>query len=299
MILYKNKSVVAVMLIVLLTAASLIVTGFALGGGNGDKITFFGNVHIRQGENINGSAVAIFGSVTVDGGVAGDAVAIFGDVNIKGAVNGSAVAVLGTVRAKGNAIINGDAVGVGGGVFQEKGTVVRGEVADANISLGFNRQSLLPLVTLASIFWVIMTYGLSWLVLLIIPERINNMVSQSFENLGRRFGIGTLSYILCPIIVVALAITIVGILVIPFFVIVFSIVAFISMIPMKIAIGRRIASGIQNRNSIYIHLLIGVVIVYLLKLIPVIGWLVYAFLSIVALGMAVDTRLGGSLKNNI
>ncbi len=38
--------------------------------------------------------------------------------------------------------------------------------------------------------------------------------------------------------------------------------------------------------------MVGVVLLYVLKMIPILGWLAYMMLVIYALGIAVDTRIG-------
>ncbi|MFZ5354320.1 MAG: hypothetical protein ACOZCL_16585 [Bacillota bacterium] len=286
-------------LILSIISIVLLLSAFTIASGDSDKVAFFTSLHIREDQTVNGDAVAIFGDIRVDGTVRGDAVAVFGNVVVNGTINGDTVAVAGAVEVGSNGVISGDAVGVGGGVIKERGAVIRGEEANAAMSIGINRHNILPVITYASIIGLLITYALSWLVIIIIPSNIENMAVQSLDNLGRRFGIGLLAYILLPVFALALIITMVGIIVLPFFLIAFAIASFISMIPLKIAIGRRIAASVQNSSSIYVHLLVGLIIVYLIKLIPIIGWLVYVFLAAVAMGLLIDTRMGGAFRRKV
>ena len=64
------------------------------------------------------------------------------------------------------------------------------------------------------------------------------------------------------------------------------------MVALEVAIGNRITGHLEGRNSMYIHLMVGVVLMYVLKIVPIFGWLAYLVLVTYALGVAVDTRLG-------
>lgn len=84
---------------------------------SGQRVRIFGDVLVQQDEQINGEAVAVLGSVRVDG-----------------EVRQEAVAVLGSVTLGPNAIVHGDVVSVGGRVRRSPGAEVRGGVTE--ISLG-------------------------------------------------------------------------------------------------------------------------------------------------------------------
>lgn len=284
------------MLLVLLVLSVLMLGGFADNVDSSDKVAFFSNLAVPGDTLVEGSAVAIFGNVTIDGAVRGDSVAVFGNVTVNGTVDGDVVAVFGTIRITDKAVVRGDAVGVGGGVDKAPGAVVRGDIEDITSPFGIDKHNLLPVVTYASILGILVMFGISCLAVLLIPDRMKMMTDQSLQKLGRRFGIGLVAYLLFVPVIILLAITIIGLLVIPFFIAAFFIVAFIGLIAISIAVGQKIAGSMDgNKNAIYVHLLIGVVILYVLKLIPVFGWLVYIALMIIAMGVAVDTRLGGGI----
>lgn len=84
---------------------------------SGDRVRILGDVHVAENESISGQAVAVIGSVRVDGEV-GDQV----------------VAVLGSVDLGPNAVVRGDVVSVGGRVRRAEGAQVRGNITD--VSLG-------------------------------------------------------------------------------------------------------------------------------------------------------------------
>ena len=92
----------------------------------GDRVQVFGNITIDEDEAIGGQAVAVMGSVRVDG-----------------EVGQQVVAVLGSVTLGPNARVGGDVVSVGGRVHRAEGSVVRGTItqvplADADIPVHIN-----------------------------------------------------------------------------------------------------------------------------------------------------------------
>jgi hypothetical protein len=84
---------------------------------SGDRVRIFGDVHVAEGEVLAGQAVAVMGSVRIDGEV-GDQV----------------VAVMGSVHLGPRAVVRGDIVSVGGRIHRASGSEVRGDVTE--VALG-------------------------------------------------------------------------------------------------------------------------------------------------------------------
>ena len=275
----------------------LMLCAFTQEVDNKDKIAIFNNIEVPEGITVNGDAVAIFGDATVNGDLTGDVVAIFGDVSVTGAVDGDAVAVFGKISVKDNGIISGDAAGILGGVEKSPNGTIRGEIADFNTPFNIKKpDSLIPRVSYGDLIGLFVVYAFSCLALLIAPDRVRLMSEESKLRLGRHFGIGFLIILLfipaAAVLSVLFAITLVGIIFIPFIFIAFILVAFAGMVALEVAIGHRITGHLEGSNSQYIYLMVGVVLVYALKMIPIFGWLAYLALVAYALGVALDTRLG-------
>lgn len=275
----------------------LMLCAFKLDIDNKDKVAIFNDIEIPTGVIVNGDAVAIFGDVTVKGDLTGDAVAIFGDMSVSGTIGRDAVAIFGKISVQDNGVINGDAVGIMGGVDKYPNAAIRGEIADINIPFIIKKpDSLIPRVSYGDMIGLFVVYAFSCLALLISPDRVRLMSEESRLRPGRRFGIGfviMLLFIPASIILsILFAITLIGIIFIPFIFIAFFLVAFAGMVALEVAIGHRITGNLEGRNSLYIYLMVGVVLVYVLKMIPILGWLAYFVLVAYALGVAVDTRLG-------
>jgi hypothetical protein len=84
---------------------------------SGQRVRVFGNVVVEEHESIRGEAVAVLGSVRVDGEVGGEVVAVLGSVDLGP-----------------KAIVHGDVVSVGGRVRRAPGAQLRGGVTE--VSLG-------------------------------------------------------------------------------------------------------------------------------------------------------------------
>lgn len=293
----KTKMAAAVLTGLVLSV--LMLCAFKLDVVNEDKVMIFNNIEVPAGTKVNGDAVAIFGDLTINGDLTGDAVVIFGDMSVSGTAEGDAVAIFGKISVKGNGIINGDATGIMGGVEKSPNAVIKGEIADLSTPLRIkNHYGIISGVSYGDMIALFVVYAFSCLALLIAPDRIRLMTEASRLKIGRHFSIGILIMILfipaAVVLSLLFAITLIGIIFIPFIFIAFILVAFFGMIAVEVAIGRRITGHLEGGNSLYIHLMVGVLLVYVLKVIPIFGWLAYFALVVYAVGVAVDTRLGSA-----
>ena len=93
----------------------------------GDRVRVFGDVNVREDEQVSGQVVAVIGSVRIDGEV-GDQV----------------VAVLGSVNLGPKAVVNGDIVSVGGRVRRAEGSQVRGAVTEVSLADADTRLHIGP-----------------------------------------------------------------------------------------------------------------------------------------------------------
>jgi hypothetical protein len=91
-----------------------------------------GGITVDKDEMVE-EAVAVLGSVRVDGEVAQDVVAVGGSVVVNGKVNGNVVSVGGSVHLGRNAEVMGDVTSVGGTIDREQGSKVHGSTQDVGV----------------------------------------------------------------------------------------------------------------------------------------------------------------------
>jgi hypothetical protein len=95
----------------------------------GSQFTLFNDLTVRAEESAR-EAVAVFGSVTVEGEVRGEVTAVFGSVWVDGRVEQEVTAVFGSVYLGPRAEVLRGVTAVGGRVERQEGAVVRGPVTE-------------------------------------------------------------------------------------------------------------------------------------------------------------------------
>jgi len=260
-----------------------LVSGFAYsidGSTYTDKIGLFQDIRLEQGRSIFGDMVAIFGNVTVDGSANGDVVSIFGDVTVNGSAGGEAISVFGSVRVNGS--INGDAIAVFGGVDMGSNSNINGSriqifggglntPQSARIN-GDNYQ--LPIftgsidiggvalfLTIMTILGSVVSIGLSFVLVGVMPQRMDNITTEYNVNMLRKLGLGLLLYAIYTVTLTILGAIIIGIPLIPVVLVAMGIIGFGGKTSVRMFIGRKIKG--DREWSIYKELFIGS-LVYLL-----------------------------------
>jgi hypothetical protein len=176
-----------------------------------DRVTIRGPVVIvdEEGSNI----VRVFADAKVDSNerIDGDAVAVFGSVEVDGEVTGDVVAVFGSVTLGPHAQVGGDAVAVGGALIQPPGATVSGESVSIGIFSWAPSLPALPMIILTILIcWV---FGLifAWILQALFHDRMVRISLTSSRRTAGAFLLGLASAPLLVIAVVLLSITFIGI----------------------------------------------------------------------------------------
>ena len=98
---------------------------------SGSRVKFGGNILVEK-EELAEEAVAIGGSVRVDGEVSRDVVAIGGPARINGRVGGDVVSVGGTVYLGPEAVVEGDVSSSGGTIERSPGSQIHGSTSEVD-----------------------------------------------------------------------------------------------------------------------------------------------------------------------
>lgn len=182
----------------------------------------FGNIAVSLDHLTAGTRV-----VSPDERVTGDLVVYRGDADVSGTVEGDVVALFGNVVVRPGARIDGDAIAIGGRARLEGGEVV-GEIrsiAGAVFPVARAASTLTPAQQTGrnlalAVGWFVMLAAIGGALALFAREKLERIAETVRENFSRAFVTGLLAEIaLLPAMVVsiiALAVTIIGILLIPF-----------------------------------------------------------------------------------
>jgi hypothetical protein len=256
-------------------------------------------------------AVVIMSDATIAGRVLGDVVVVLGNLHLDSTavVEGSVVVVGGQTTIVPGATIQDDFVTVGGGVDAPAGFTPRGEQvivgppglgpAMRDVTPWFTRGLLWGRVIVPDLAWNWAIVGIVLLVNLAIVLAFPRAVRASTETLSARpigsFFAGLLALLLFPPIVTILALSVVGIVIIPFV----SCALVAAWMLGKVSVARWIGAGIvreddpDSRGQGIRSMLIGFALVCLAYMIPVLGLAAWAMVGVFGLGTATLTAMAG------
>jgi uncharacterized RDD family membrane protein YckC len=261
------------------------------------------------------AAVSIFGTTTVNGSVGDAAVAVFGDTRVNGTVGGDVVAVMGNVDLGPEAVVNGQVVVVGGTLQRDPAAVVHGGVQAISIGHRFPgfgwlrawltsallKGRLLSFASGTGWAWMVAAafLGLYVLLALIFPRGTEKCAETLEQRPGFTILASLLAMLAIPLVIVLLAITGIGVLVIPFLVIGLTAAKVFGRVVMLAWFGRRITGlfggGLFSHAAVAV--LIGGVMVTLLYLVPILALIVHGLIGMLGLGAVVYTLILGMRRN--
>lgn len=271
-----------------------------------DRVVFGDSVTIVSGETISGNLVVFGGEVTLqDGGrVTGNVVVFGGNVNIDGQVDGDVAVFAGNGRIGDTAVIDGQLVTAGGNLTREQGAIVRGGesrgfefsppiVRPTPFDFGFAIVSEFVSNVLAAIALA----ALALLVLLFWPLQTTRVAEAAQTAPGQSGGLGLLTLIAVPVLLLILAVTICLSPVSAIGALALASAVIFGWIALGLLIGNRLLAALNVRHftpavaagvgTLLISLLAGI-----FDLIPCVGWLIPILLGAVGLGAVILTRFG-------
>jgi cytoskeletal protein CcmA (bactofilin family) len=200
---------------------------------DGSCVSFGGRVDVPG--TVRGDVVALGGSLGLSGSAAKDVAAIGGPVTVSGKVGGDLAAIGGDVALAQGAVVDGDLSVVGGRLSKETGAVVRGQISQVGLGalaslvpalarggsrLARDREQVSAagraLGAAAFLAFAVGTGLVLGLLALFLPQETRGAAAAIRGDFWRAAGIGTLMVVLFLPALVALAVSILGIPLIPF-----------------------------------------------------------------------------------
>ncbi|XZN98276.1 MAG: hypothetical protein ACM65K_08345 [Microcoleus sp.] len=266
-------------------------------------LIFAGNALAQSDININNTNLIRFGgSVTVaEKQVVENAVAFGGSVTVSpnAKVVDTAIAFGGDVILKKGARVEGDAYSFGGKIVQEPGAIVSGERATFSDRHGMmygsnrGRSSFFAHYFFSTIFRISSAVVAAILGLIILhssPQFLPNLATKLGQHPGLTalWGIGAIvSFVF---VTVFLAITLIGIPLIPLISVTAVVTALVGSLGVALFVGQRL---FRNGNwSLQQQFLVGLAIVTVLTLIPFFGGLVVFLVNLFGLGVILLWQFG-------
>ncbi|MDB6037925.1 MAG: hypothetical protein JWM99_1766 [Verrucomicrobiales bacterium] len=267
-----------------------------------DKIVIIGsNLTLTTNESAR-EVVVIGGDVILEGNVSRDVVVVGGKLDVHGKIGGGLVAVLTPTTIGPKASIHRETVVVGGKLDISPGAKIKHQkyqfsftnFPGADTLSDWFRAGLLlgrPLPHQFAWAWMLaaLILGFRLVVGTLFAKQVASVVGVLEQRPAGSFFTGVLSFVLFAPVCALLAISVIGILVIPF--LLCSIVAAIML--GKIAVLERIGmqigggAGASKTRGPILALVIGSIIVTLIYMIPVIGFLALGVITVQALGASI------------
>jgi len=304
----KPMTVALLLAVVLALAAP---TAALAAGPQDGQVIFGGTFTLGPGQTVDGDLLVVGGVVTLEEGssVNGDTVLFGGTISIDGEIDGSLAAMGGTVNVGPHAVIRGDVVRFGAVVSIDESATIEGQVLSEqsfdmpSIDWRFMRPTFLPfrmwsytVSPVFSVLWfmarVLLLAALAVLVVMFWPEPTRRVALAIVEQPLPSGGIGLLTLLVAPALLLALVLTICLIPVSAIGFIVFGAAAVFGVVALMFRweLHPAAAAGI---GTLVLSVLLGG-----LAEIPCIGLLgVLAILAVVSLGLGavVLTRFGSRI----
>lgn len=286
-----------------------------VGSDDGEVVKIGGNYVLRSDQEVE-RVVVISGLARIEGTVKDELVVIAGGATLAGSarVQGNLVVLGGTVEVEEGATVRGDLVVLGGGMDVPPGFEPGGEqVSIGTIPAGGMLAEVIPWFTHGLLLGRPIVPSLPWIwavvaVLAVLYLLINfvfpgpvNACAQALEDKPLSVGlVGVLVMLLIAPVSLMLVVTVIGLVLIPFFWVLILVAGLIGSVGVARWLGNRIMAeeSPENRVEAARSLLIGVALITLVCMIPVLGFAAWSVLCVLALGAAATEAFAGLRKEN-
>ena len=285
---------------------------------NATAKTVFGNdVYVKEYETVKDDMVLMGGSLTVRGVADGDAVTFGGSIVVDtgGQIKGDVLAFGGDIKVRDGGVIRKDAASIGGKVIIDPGGIIMGDYTSGpgflpknhivphlmNLpgAIGRGWMNLVVFGPFAGmfgtlgiviglvlfIFKMLISLAIAVIVTYLFPDSVNRMATILKDDFPRAALLGFLFTVLIPFTVLFMILTIVGILFVPFYIILVWLIYIFGSVGASLWIGRIIPES--EDRSILVNVILGALVIGVVKNIPVIGFIVGMVIAFSAFGVVV------------
>lgn len=279
----------------------------------GDQVVIGNTFRLDSGETLDGSLLVIGGtaSISEDSTLNGDMVLIGGTISVRGIVTGDIVAIGGAVALEDTAVVEGGLTLLGASLNRSPLAEIVGGISEQTPEIfNFDSQKTegwkLPFATadrpvtklLNTTFQALAMGVLAVIIGLLLPSQIKRVADTVIREPLVTGGVGLLTIIVAPIVIVLVGITILLIPVSILILLAFMLAILFGFIAVGFEIGQRVAVLFKTTFHPSISAGIGVLLLSLVTgyatLIPCIGWVIGAIVTILGLGAVVISRFGSS-----
>lgn len=308
-----KQTVKYALLLVLLAALALPGTTLARSLQD-DRVIAGGTFVLRSGETQDGNLLILGGAVTLEEGsqVNGDVVLMGGTLSVDGTVNGNIVGIGGVVSLHSHAVVQGDVTTLAATLTPDPGSVVYGQVVSGfrspfqftipgSVQVPSVPDISVRLAPLWEGMWFLfrtfMWAALAVLLVMFLPNQAERTAQAVVDQPVLAGAVGLLTAVVVPLLLIAMAITIILIPVSLIGGIVLAIAWILGRIALGLEVGRRIALNLRQDWPLAVAAGIGTFVLTLVVdgidlVLPCVGWLFPALVGLLGLGGVVLTRFG-------
>lgn len=296
-----------------------------IGGGNAEidgvidgDLAVMGGV-VKVSGLIDGDVAVFGGNLEITGMIDGDAAVMGGNIDNRGKITGDLFVVGGTVVLDSGSVVEGDISMVGGTVDRDENAEVLGEITSVEIevlheimprigkALRFPKflpgRTAFPRVFFIGVLLVV--YIINLLIILIFPGFTEKIAHRLNTGVWPSVGFGLGLQILYVPLIVLFAVSIIGIPLIPIFVLAVFLATFFGFSALSLIIGGKVADGfkwnITNKVGLFslgwITLMIIPLIVNIIgPPIFLLGWVIIYVATTIGLGSVIFTLIKKEAK---
>ena len=238
----------------------------------------------------------------INGTVEGNGIAVLGSTTINGTVHGNAVAVMGNLRLGPKARVDGNAVSVGGDVIKDPGATVGGEIVPVYFGMdtsspeasmvwkhGILRGRPFFFAPHMHVFWLfnLCIVAVYLFLTLVFPKGITKCADTLQNRPGITILTGFLAMLAMPVLFILLCVTIIGIPV-AFVILPLGVLACLTFGKAAVysLVGRSVAGKAVQPA---VALLVGVVVLFVLYFVPLVGLAVLCLVNFLGFACALTT----------
>jgi hypothetical protein len=273
-----------------------------------DVVAFGSAIAIEEGAHVEKNVVVFGGAIAMekDARVERDVVVFGGSVRIAGEVVGDVVIFGGGVALEPTAVVGNNVIRIGGVVDKKESAIVRGEIRggpevrwnwvlplSVPFRNGWNWFEGMLGGFLQSLVNTIALVALGALLIVFLPTQLNQVASVAEKSAVPSLGVGCLTWLVVPPLILLFAITCLGIPLSLVLVVAFVAALVLGWIAISVVIGTKLLNVLKVQTIVpLLAMVVGLLVLWLVTSLPLLGALIWLFVTSLALGAVVLTRFG-------
>lgn len=275
-----------------------------------DSVVLFGcGGRIQSGARVRKDVVSFGGNVVLEQGaqLGGDVVIFGGNADIAGEVGHRVTAFGGTVSLEPSSVVNNDVQVFGGFVDKKEGATVHGRFLGTGgtypgstftyvnpfVYGGLNSVSSYFIGVVRGLVTALALAALGALVIVFLPMQVNEVAITAQRAPLPSLGVGCLTWIVLPPLALLFVVTCIGIPLAAILGILAVAAGVFGWIAIGMILGEKLLTGFKVSTIVpIVAMLVGLLILWLVTEVPILGWLIWIFVASLAIGAVVLTRFG-------